>query len=150
MMKKIFVLITFILLLTHQAVGAKYDVFVNRVIDGDTFDAVIINLGFPVRIRLADIDAFELRRDKHSLRQQKETHKSAKEAIALAKDAKQFLEQQIGQKVICVEINTSKPTGVYGRYIATVWPVICERLDSDTISINRALLKNKLAIPYQR
>lgn len=86
----------------------SYSAHVTKVVDGDTFDAVV-DLGFSIsintRFRLLNIDTPEKRtRNK----------KEKKHGLAATERAKELIE---GKDVV---IETSK-TGKYGRYLAKVY-----------------------------
>lgn len=86
----------------------NYDAYVDRVVDGDTFYAVV-DLGFHMSarldFRLADIDTAEIYRP------------SCEAELVHGQEAKAFVENLILNKVVNI---TTKKTGKYGRWIATV------------------------------
>ena len=83
-----------------------YEALIVNVVDGDTID-VSINLGFDIaikiRIRLADIDTYELK-DKDP------------EKKKLAQEAKEFISEYLWKPVTIV----IKGKDCYGRYICEV------------------------------
>jgi len=90
----------------------EYNAYVTRVVDGDTFDA-IVDLGFHVsvnlRFRLADVDTPEI------------FHPSCPAERIHGYEAKAFVENRILNKNIVVQ---TKKTGKYGRWIAHVIELI--------------------------
>mgnify|MGYP003658191217 CR=1 FL=1 len=87
----------------------EYNATVTRVVDGDTFIAVV-DLGFRIRteltFRLADIDTPETHRP-HTMEER--TH---------GEEAKQFVIDAIEHKEVMV---ITRKTGKYGRWIADVF-----------------------------
>jgi len=112
----------------------EYRATLDRVVDGDTID-VIMDLGFGVyskqRIRLAVIDCPEMNSSDESQR-------------ALAKQAKEFVEQLIAKHGTELVIRTAK-SDKYGRYIGYV-----RFYDDHQISIHEELLKSGLAAVYSK
>jgi len=103
---------------------------VERVVDGDTLD-LAVDLGFKVqvreRFRLIGVDTPEVYGANKSTEGEK--------ASAFVKD---LLPQ--GTPVV---VETSKGTGKYGRWLATIYPD-----DGDDRSLNQRLLDEGLAKPY--
>lgn len=98
----------------------SYQATVLRVVDGDTFDA-IVDLGFSItiktRFRLLDIDTPEKRtRNKEE----------KKHGLAATERVKELIE---GKKIT---ITTSK-TGKYGRYLAKVYLLDKQRYLSEIL-----------------
>jgi micrococcal nuclease len=109
----------------------EYGCTVERVVDGDTID-VILDLGFDIRfksrVRLYGIDTPESRtRDK-------DEKVRGKMAGAFLKDA-----VNNGSKVV-IETKLKDSRGKYGRVLGNV--VV------DGVNINKALIKNFLAVAY--
>jgi endonuclease YncB( thermonuclease family) len=150
-MKKIILSFLFLLFLTHIAFGKTFDLFVNRVIDGDTIVGTLVNVGIPIKVRFAKIDTFEIEKNKHILKQEKITGLSKKEIIEKGLQAKEFVKNQIEHKIVCVKIPDKNPTGAYGRYIGFVFTKPCENLDLiEDESLNQMLLEKHLAILYSK
>jgi micrococcal nuclease len=111
-----------------------YKAIVVRVVDGDTVD-LDIDLGFDVwlknqRVRLYGIDTPEIRtRDLDE-----------KEMGRLAME---FVEAMcpIGSEVL-IQTTLSGSRGKYGRLLGTIF------IDSGAGSVNKLLLDNHLAVPY--
>ena len=108
----------------------EYNCKIRRVVDGDTID-VDIDLGFDTwkcgeRIRLFGVDCPECRsRDKEE-----------KAAGLAAKDFVKRLLHDGGTYTL-----TTREKGKFGRYLGTIY------LTEET-SINDALIKERLAVPY--
>ena len=109
----------------------KYKAKVSRVVDGDTMD-IVIDLGFKItthqRIRLEGIntpETFNVKKDSEEYRKG-----------SLAKD---FVVKRIEANNFEAIIETSKDTGKYGRYIATVW------LADNETSLNKELVEKGFA-----
>ena len=108
----------------------EYPCKIVRVVDGDTVD-VDIDLGFNhwihnERIRLYGVDCPECRsRDK--------------EEKAAGLLAKEFVEEAL--HVGGTYTLTTKEKGKFGRYLGTIYL-------TDKTSINAALVKERLAVPY--
>ena len=108
----------------------EYECKIVRVVDGDTID-VDIDLGFNhwihgERIRLFGVDCPECRsRDKEE-----------KAAGLAAKDFVKRLLHDGGTYTL-----TTKEKGKFGRYLGTIFL-------TDKTSINDALVKERLAVPY--
>ena len=108
----------------------EYDCRIKRVVDGDTID-LDIDLGFGTwrcseRIRLYGVDTPECR-----------TRDAQEKAAGLL--AKGFVEEAL--HVGGTYTLTTKEKGKFGRYLGTIY------LTEDT-SINAALVKERLAVPY--
>jgi len=109
----------------------EYGCTVERVVDGDTID-VILDLGFDIRfksrVRLYGIDTPESRT------RNKDEKVRGKMAGAFLKDA-----VNNGSKVV-IETKLKDSRGKYGRVLGNV--VV------DGVNINKALIKNFLAVAY--
>ena len=108
----------------------EYECTIRRVVDGDTID-VDVDLGFGTwrcseRIRLYGVDTPECR-----------TRDAEEKAAGLL--AKEFVEEalHVGETYTL----TTKEKGKFGRYLGTIY------LTEET-SINAALVKERLAVPY--
>lgn len=103
-----------------------------RVVDGDTID-VEIDLGLGVlkreRLRLADIDAAELRSWDESERIE-------------GKQAHEFVTAWAAENATIL-MRTVKANDKYGRFLAYVYPA------AGGESLNDAMIANKLAVPYK-
>jgi micrococcal nuclease len=104
-----------------------YKARVIYIVDGDTVD-VSVDLGFnithKVRLRLADIDAYELR-DKDE----------EKRAVGVA--GRRRLVELLQDKDVVIE---SRKTDKYGRYLANIY--------LGSVNINQQLISEGLAVPY--
>lgn len=105
----------------------RYHATLVRIIDGDTLD-LSVDLGFrikqQIRVRLADIDAPEIRGE----------HKEAGRA------AVRWLSRELNRpEQLIVE---TRKTGKYGRWLATLY------VGDTTKSINHRMIANGHAIPY--
>ena len=108
----------------------EYPCKIVRVVDGDTVD-VDIDLGFShwihnERIRLYGVDTPECR-----------TRDAEEKAAGLL--AKEFVEEAL--HVGGTYTLTTKEKGKFGRYLGTIYL-------TDKTSINAALVKERLAVPY--
>jgi micrococcal nuclease len=108
----------------------EYNCKIVRVVDGDTID-VDVDLGWSIwrcgeRIRLYGIDTPECR-----------TRDAEEKAAGIL--AKEFVEEalHVGETYTL----TTKEKGKFGRYLGTIY------LTDDT-SINAALVKERLSVPY--
>lgn len=103
-----------------------YKAILKNVVDGDTVD-VTIDLGFSIyhtiRIRLAGIDTAELNSPDAGERE-------------LAKKAKEYLTQFVGNQIIVDSVGKDK----YGRYLAY--------LTIGLLDVNNKLISEGLAKPY--
>ena len=102
-----------------------------RVIDGDTFDA-IVDVGFYIsvhqRIRLKGVDAPEIFGVSKNSREYKQGIR-----------AKKYLEWRFFENNNECILETHR-TGKYGRWIAVVW------LQDSNVSLNQELLDKKLVV----
>lgn len=109
----------------------KYKALITDVSDGDTVRAVV-DLGFyitkEVKIRLAAIDAAELR---------SKTDEGKQKALA----AKKFLEDRVLNKEVVLK--SLKPGKYNERYIGFIYLE-----DAGEKSVNDEMLEKKLAVPY--
>ncbi len=108
----------------------EYECTIRRVVDGDTVD-VDVDLGFGTwrcseRIRLYGVDTPECR-----------TRDAEEKAAGLL--AKEFVEEAL--HVGGTYTLTTKEKGKFGRYLGTIYL-------TDKTSINAALVKERLAVPY--
>jgi micrococcal nuclease len=107
-----------------------YKATVLHIVDADTMDLLIdcgFNINFKVRIRLADVNAWELRGE-HTLKGKIATQR-ALELCPVDCD-------------VIVETLKDKQ-GKYGRYLARIYPPECGGEDLGTI-----LLREGHAVPY--
>lgn len=103
---------------------------INRVVDGDTIDAVI-DLGFGItishRIRLKDINAAETR-----------TTDLKEKEKGLA--SKEWLKKELSREGEWI-IETYKEDK-YGRYLGTLYCI------GDSVTVNERMLNEGIAVPY--
>ena len=98
--------------------------------DGDTIDFKVdlgFNISFEIKVRLSDIDTYELRESDESLK-------------ALAYEAKHFVAEKLSNAEEVIIQTKKDKTGKYGRYLATV---IYDGLD-----LNKTLLELGYAKEY--
>lgn len=109
----------------------EYKAKLDRVIDGDTLDA-IIDIGFKMttnqRIRLAHIDTPEVFRVKR-------TSEEYKRGV----EAKNYVKKRLADNQNKMTIVTYKRPGKYGRYIGVIW------LEDSNISLNEELVQKGYA-----
>ena len=109
----------------------EYKAILDRVVDGDTLDA-IIDVGFKMttnqRIRLAHINTPETFRVKR-------TSKEYKKGV----EAKHYVEKRLADNQNEMRIETYKNPGKYGRYLGIIW------LGDSNISLNEELVEKGYA-----
>jgi len=112
----------------------RYKAQVTRVVDGDTIDC-LVDLGFTVsvkqRFRLYGVNTPESR-----------TRDAEEKVKGLA--AKKFVMDRIAGKK--VEVDITKGTGKYGRYLATVH--YQTEKDGSFTDLNAELIKDGHAVEY--
>lgn len=123
----------------------NYKCVCDRVVDGDTIDAEVIDLGFghyfhsipeaPLRFRLAAVNAYETSLRQGTTPEQKE----------IGLKAKEWLANLIEGKTIRIHTVRAGAKGSLGRFLAWLY------LDDDNpmepeYSINRMLLDNGFAV----
>jgi endonuclease YncB( thermonuclease family) len=124
-----------IALVAVEAGGLELDAYcrVTKVIDGDTFKCVIlespsglVRVGLEYRVRLADINAPELR---------PVPEEGAVEAL-------RALEDLVGGRVVALDIDDIKAFDRYGRVVAVV---MAPHNETHLVNVNRLLVERGLA-----
>ena len=141
--KVLFIILFLFLSLQANCKTLFLNVYLQRVIDGDTY--LVLYHDLPIRVRAKDIDTFEIHKTKHLLKQEKETNLNEKEIFKRGLVATQFV-KQFEHKFLCLEIDTKHYLDFYGRYLGVLYPVNCYQLDNTTKSINDMLREQHLTI----
>lgn len=112
----------------------QYRAKLKRVVDGDTID-LIIDVGFKLttsqRIRLKGINTPEIWRQKKD-----------SEEFKKGMEAKDYVISRFQINSDTCIVKTEKDTGMYGRYIGTIF------FDDSNESLNDELLRKELAKKY--
>jgi len=145
-MKCIACIITFLVLLSTNIFSEEIMLHMKiiKVSDGDTLVGRYYNL--PVKIRLANIDAFEITTNSRILKQITATHLLANTILELGKQAKEVATDYVSKNdnYVCIKCNTKKLLDKYGRYLGVVY----SNYNCEGKSLNDILLEKNLAIPY--
>ena len=114
-----------------------------KIIDGDTY---IFNYHLlPIKIRLAEIDTFESKYNKHALKQSTTFSMSIDNVLMLGNSAKFFVSTILKvNNRYCIKLDKNHLWGAYGRYIGHVY--LNDKCDGQTI--NNKLLKLGYAFKY--
>lgn len=143
-MKKILViLISFLFLVVSSTVAAEnfkstdYDLcIVNRIIDGDTIEAVCKFRG-KVKVRFAKLDSFESKKNRRAKKQAIKYNLTLDEVVIKGKQAKKITSNILLHKPIALCFEDRK-YGMYGRLLSYIY---VPTLDG-WVNINNYLLEN--------